>query len=86
MFFLLLGRQAIKWAGNVFLAVQIGLDIWMSVLKVRQCLDTRNKVRAAYYQIAPQVQNMNNLLVEVNGHYNNLARVCFFIICKKMLT
>ena len=58
--------------------VQIGLDIWMAILKVKQCEDTRNRVKAAYYQIAPEVTDITHLFTEVTVHHINLTAVSTF--------
>lgn len=67
------GARAMTWAANVMYLVQIGVEIWMTILKVQQCEQVRDNVIDAYNKIQPEVADMEALYVEVSDHYDNLT-------------
>ena len=69
------GSKIFNVASGIFLAVQIGLDIWMTVARVQQCKDIRNVVKQASEDIKPEEQNMADFFVEVKDHYRNISNV-----------
>jgi len=67
------GARAMAFAANAMYVVQVGVEIWMAILKVQQCKDVRDNVRDAYHKIQPEIAEMDELYDEVSDHYDNLT-------------
>lgn len=66
-------------AANIMYLVQIGVEIWMAILKIQQCEQVRDQVKEAYEKIQPEVDEMVDLYNDVTVHYNNLTASYAFI-------
>jgi len=67
------GARAATFAARAMYAVQIGVEIWMAILRVQQCEQVRDKVIEAYNTMHPQVSQVQALYVEVSDHLDNLT-------------
>lgn len=67
------GAKIVGVATGVLSLFQIGVEIWMAILKVQQCENTRDSIRDAYNQIKPQEVNMAAVKADVDQYYSNLT-------------
>jgi len=66
------GHKIMSVASGVMSLVQIGVEIWMAVLKVKQCKENRDSIKDAYNQIKPQEVNMTAVKKDVDKYYGEI--------------
>jgi len=66
------GHKIMSVASGVMSLVQIGVEIWLAVLKVKQCKENRDSIKDAYNQIKPQEVNMTDVKTDVDNYYDEI--------------
>ena len=65
-------------AAGVLHLVQLGFEIYLFITRIMACDEVRDNLRDAYNQIQPQEAEMDQLLLDVTEHSENVTEVSYF--------